>query len=31
VRPPLTNLDAEEASDVLLALDLLGFEPPPPP
>jgi 4-hydroxy-tetrahydrodipicolinate synthase len=29
VRPPLTNLDAEEASDVLLALDLLGFEPPP--
>ncbi len=29
VRPPLTNLAAEEASDVLLALDLLGFEPPP--
>ncbi len=31
VRPPLTNLAAAEASDVVLALDLLGFEPPPLP
>jgi len=31
VRPPLRNLAAAEASDVALALDLLGFEPPPLP
>lgn len=31
VRPPLTHLSAEESSDVLMALDLLGFEPPPLP
>ncbi len=30
IRPPLTPLGAE-ASDVVLALDLLGFEPPPLP
>jgi 4-hydroxy-tetrahydrodipicolinate synthase len=28
VRPPLTNLAPAECSDVLLALDLLGFAPP---
>jgi 4-hydroxy-tetrahydrodipicolinate synthase len=31
VRPPLTHLGPEETSDVLLALSLLGFEPPPLP
>lgn len=31
VRPPLANLAAPEAADVVLALDLLGFEPPPLP
>ncbi len=31
VRPPLTHLGAAESSDVLLALNLLGFEPPPLP
>lgn len=31
VRPPLSHLAAPETSDVLLALDLLGFEPPPLP